>query len=135
MPELNAALNFTSAVLLITGYIFIRRKNIPAHKFCMLSATFTSAVFLVCYIYYHLHHGGTRFPGTGFWRPVYFSILISHTFLAVLQVPLILRTLFLALKNRIEAHRKLARVTWPIWVYVSVTGVVIYVMLYQISWS
>jgi len=131
MPELNACLNSTSAVLLILGYIFIRRGNVPAHKACMLSATSTSTVFLISYIYYHLHHGSTRFPGTGWARTAYFAILISHTILAIVQVPLIWTTLFRAFQGRFKAHKRLARITWPIWLYVSITGVIIYFMLYH----
>jgi putative membrane protein len=132
MPGLNACLNSASALLLILGYIYIRRQNVPAHKFCMLSATATSTLFLICYITYHLHHGSTKFQGTGWVRQVYFTILISHTFLAIVQVPLILSTLSLAFRGRIAAHKRLARVTWPIWYYVSITGVIIYWMLYRI---
>ena len=135
MPELNAALNFASAVLLILGYTMIRQRAITAHTLCMLGATTTSTIFLVCYIYYHLHHGGTRFPGRGGWRTVYFSILISHTILAVIQVPMIYQTLRHAFANRLDKHRRLARVTLPIWIYVSVTGVVIYWMLYRVNWA
>ena len=135
MPELNAALNLTSALFLIAGFIFIKRRSIAAHKFCMLSATATSLVFLISYIYYHLNHGSTRFQGTGFSRTVYFSILISHTILAVVQVPLIYKTLRHALTGRIEQHRRLAQITLPIWIYVSITGVVIYWMLYQFKYS
>ncbi len=135
MPGLNACLNFTSAVLLILGYVFIRRRAVSAHKLCMLSATATSVLFLISYIYYHLHHGATRFPGTGWPRTLYFTILISHTFLAVVQVPLIGITLSNALRGRIDAHKRLARITWPIWLYVSTTGVIIYWMLYKIMWK
>ena len=134
MPELNAALNLASAILLILGYTLIRQRAITAHTLCMLGATATSTIFLVCYIYYHLHHGATRFPGHGWSRSLYFSILISHTILAVVQVPLIYKTLRHAFAGRFEAHKRLARVTLPIWVYVSVTGVVIYWMLYRVHW-
>ena len=134
MPELNAALNLASAILLILGYTLIRQRAITAHTLCMLGATATSTIFLLCYIYYHLHHGATRFPGKGWSRQVYFSILISHTILAVVQVPLIYKTLRHAFAGRFEAHKRLARVTLPIWVYVSVTGVVIYWMLYRVNW-
>ena len=135
MPELNAALNLASAILLILGYTLIRQRAITAHTLCMLGATATSTIFLGCYIYYHLHHGATRFPGRGGWRTVYFSILISHTILAVVQVPLIYQTLRHAFASRFEAHRRLARVTLPIWVYVSITGVIIYWMLYRVQWT
>ena len=135
MPELNAALNLASAILLVLVYTLIRQRAITGHALCMLGAVLTSSVFLVSYIYYHLHHGGTRFPGTGWSRPLYFSILISHTILAVVQVPLIYRTLTFALAGRFDRHRRWARVTWPIWLYVSVTGVVIYWMLYRVTWA
>ena len=135
MPELNAALNLASAILLVLGYTLIRQRAITGHALCMLGAVLTSSVFLVSYIYYHLHHGGTRFPGTGWSRPLYFSILISHTILAVVQVPLIYKTLRFALAGRFDVHKRWARVTWPIWLYVSVTGVVIYWMLYRVTWA
>ena len=134
MPELNAALNLTTAILLVLGYTLIRQRAITGHTLCMLAATFTSSVFLVCYIYYHLHHGATRFPGSGPWRAVYFAILISHTILAVVQLPMIIRTLWLAFRGRFEQHKRLARITLPIWLYVSVTGVVVYWMLYRVNW-
>ena len=135
MPELNASLNLISAILLILGYVFVRQRAIAKHKICMLGATATSTIFLFCYIYYHLHHGATRFSGRGWIRNVYFLILISHTILAVVQVPLIFLTLRHALGNHLEAHKRLARITWPIWVYVSVTGVVIYFILYRINFT
>jgi putative membrane protein len=135
MPELNAALNLLSALQLILGYIFIRRRAVTAHKLCMLGATLTSALFLAGYLYYHYHHGSTRFPGTGGARTLYFWILIPHTILAAVQVPLIYMTLRHAFVGRFEAHRRWARVTLPIWLYVSVTGVLIYWMLYRIKWS
>ncbi len=132
MPELNAALNSCSAFFLILGYIFIRQKKVNLHRACMLLATLTSAVFLVSYIYYHLNHGSKRFTGEGWVRPVYFSILITHTILAAVQLPLIITTLVAALRNKIEFHKRLARITWPMWLYVSITGVIIYVFLYQL---
>ena len=135
MPELNAALNFTSAIFLIVGFIFIRRGVLQGHKICMLSACVSSTIFLVSYIYYHLHHGATRFPGVGGIRSVYFTILISHTILAVVQIPLIFMTLRAAFTANFERHKKLAKITWPMWLYVSVTGVVIYWMLYQVQYS
>ena len=134
MPELNAALNLASAVLLLLGYTLIRQRAVTAHTLCMLGATLTSSVFLCCYIYYHLRHGRTHYLGTGLIRPVYFTILISHTILAVVQVPLILGTLVLAFRSRFDRHKKWARITLPIWMYVSVTGVVIYWMLYRIPY-
>ena len=133
MPELNAALNFASAILLILGYLFIRRRAITAHKLCMLSATATSTIFLVCYIYYHIHHGSTRFRGAGVSRTVYFSILISHTILAVFVIPLITKTIYHAFRGEFPKHVRIARWTLGIWWYVSVTGVVVYWMLYRLA--
>lgn len=135
MPGLNAILNLVSAVLLMAGYFFIRHRAVTAHKACMLAATATSALFLLSYLYYHYHHGSTRFPGTGWARTLYFWILIPHTLLAAIQVPLIYMTLRHAFAGRVEAHRRWARVTLPIWLYVSITGVLIYWMLYRISWT
>ncbi len=134
LPSVNAALNFTTTILLVLGYILIRRRAIPAHKVCMIAASITSTLFLACYLFYHFYHGRTSFPGTGFARPIYFTILISHTILAVVQLPLIFMTLFRAFRGQFEKHRAIARVTLPIWLYVSVTGVVIYWLLYQVSW-
>lgn len=134
MPELNAALNTLSAILLSAGYLFIRRKNAPWHKICMLGATASSTVFLACYLYYHWHHGSTRFQGVGVIRAVYFTILTTHTILAAVQVPMILATLRFALTGKLDKHRVLARITLPIWLYVSVTGVVIYWMLYRTTY-
>ena len=135
LPSVNAVLNGTCAVLLVAGYLFIRRKAVLAHRACMASAFFVSILFLISYLTYHAMHGSTRFPGTGWIRPAYFAILISHTVLAVLIVPLVLRTLYLALRNRFEAHRQIARWTLPLWLYVSVTGVVVYWMLYRVRWN
>ena len=135
MPELNATLNSISAALLVLGYTFIRRRSVGAHKFCMLGATATSCLFLISYLYYHYHHGSTRFPGQGGWRTLYFSILIPHTILAAVQAPLIYKTIRYAFAGRYEAHRRLARITLPIWLYVSITGVIVYCMLYRINWS
>ena len=134
LPSVNAVLNGTCAVLLVAGYLFIRRKAVQAHRACMATAFFVSILFLISYLTYHAVHGSTRFPGTGWIRPTYFAILISHTVLAVVIVPLVLRTFYLALRNRFEAHRRIARWTLPLWLYVSVTGVVVYVMLYRIRW-
>ncbi len=134
LPTVNAFLNGTSALLLCTGYFFIRNQNRRAHAACMGLAFCTSILFLISYLTYHAHHGTTRFPGTGWIRPVYFAILVSHTLLAIVIVPLALRTLFLALRGRFDSHKKLARWTFPTWVYVSVTGVVVYWMLYRINW-
>ncbi len=131
-PALDAALNATSAVLLTLGFIFIRRKNILAHKTCMLSAFGTSSLFLICYLWYHIHHGVTHFTAQGFVRGFYFTLLGSHTVLAAAIVPLVLVTLYRALRNRFQQHRKIARWTLPLWLYVSVTGVVVYWMLYRL---
>jgi uncharacterized membrane protein YozB (DUF420 family) len=133
-PALNAFLNGSSAVLIGTGYYFIKSGRRNAHKRMMIAAFVTSTLFLISYLYYHLvlRAGVTHFQGEGMWRPVYFSILISHTFLAAVVVPFILITLYRALSGKFARHRAIARYTFPIWMYVSVTGVVIYVMLYKI---
>jgi uncharacterized membrane protein YozB (DUF420 family) len=132
LPALNAALNATSAILLTSGYRFIRRRQITAHKRCMLAACATSALFLLSYLTYHYYIGSMPFRGQGWVRPLYFTILISHTTLAAAIVPLALTTLFRAWKADFRRHARLARWTLPIWLYVSVTGVIIYVMLYQL---
>jgi uncharacterized membrane protein YozB (DUF420 family) len=133
-PALNAFLNGSSAVLIGAGYYFIKSGRRDAHKRMMIAAFVTSTLFLISYLYYHLvlRAGVTHFQGQGIWRPVYFSILISHTFLAALVVPFILITLYRALNGKFARHRAIARYTFPIWMYVSVTGVVIFVMLYKI---
>ena len=131
LPALNAVLNATSAILLSAGYRFIRRRQITAHKRCMLAACATSALFLMSYLTYHYYVGSMPFHGQGWVRPLYFTILISHTALAATIVPLAIMTLFRAWKADFRKHARLARWTWPIWMYVSVTGVIIYVMLYQ----
>lgn len=139
LPAVNAALNSLSAVLLGGGYLAIKsNRGGPAggavllHKTLMLSAFAVSSAFLACYLLYHFHAGSVRFQGRGLWRPLYFTILISHTALAALNVPLILRTLYLAWRGRFEEHRRIARWTLPSWLYVCVTGVVVYVMLYRL---
>ena len=131
LPTLNAVLNGTSAVLLSIGYRFIRRKQVQAHRMCMGAAVITSSLFLASYLYYHWHVDSVRFQGTGWVGPVYFTILVSHTTLAVSLLVLVPITLARALRERFDRHRALARWTWPIWMYVSVTGVVIYLMLYH----
>jgi uncharacterized membrane protein YozB (DUF420 family) len=131
-PAINASFNGASAVLLLIGRWFIAQKKIAAHRATMITALVTSSLFLACYLYYHAHVGSVHFPGTGVWRTVYFTILISHTILAATVVPLVLVTLSRALKRRFPQHRAIARWTFPIWLYVSVTGVIVYVMLYQI---
>ena len=131
LPTLNAVLNATSAVLVIAGYRAIRARRIDAHKRFMVSACVVSALFLLSYSLYHARVGSVRFQGTGWTRPAYFTILISHTVLAIVIVPLVIRALFLAVRERIAEHKRLARWTLPIWLYVSVTGVVVYWTLYR----
>ncbi len=132
LPALNAGLNATSALLLIAGYLCIRRRRVLPHKICMLSAFAVSTTFLISYLTYHYHVGSVRFEGQGGVRVVYFSILVSHTFLAVLIVPLALVTLSRALAARFDKHVRIARWTFPLWLYVSVTGVIVYWMLYHL---
>jgi putative membrane protein len=131
-PALDAALNAASAAFLTLGYVFIRRKNVVAHKTCMLSAFATSTLFLACYLWYHAHHGVTRFPGRGAVRAFYLTLLGSHTILAAVIVPMVLVTLYRAWRRRFERHKQIARKTLPLWLYVSVTGVVVYWMLYHL---
>ena len=131
LPAVNAALNASSALLLLLGYAFIRQRAITAHTMCMLAAFFTSTLFLISYIYYHIHHGATPFPGSGAVRVIYFVILISHTVLALAVVPLAVLTLGRALRGQFSKHVAIARLTLPVWLYVSVTGVVVYWMLYH----
>jgi len=133
-PALNASLNGASAILIGTGLYFIRSGRIQAHKRTMLAAFVTSCLFLASYLYYHLvlRAGVTHFQGAGIARPIYFTILISHTILAVVVVPFILVTLARALKGNFARHKAVAPYTFAIWMYVSVTGVVIYFMLYKI---
>ena len=131
-PTLNAVLNGTSFVLLSAGYGFIRRKQVQRHRACMVAAVISSSLFLISYLYYHAHVGSVRFQGTGWVRPLYFTILISHTLLAASLVVLVPVTLARALRERFDRHRALARWTLPVWMYVSVTGVVIYLMLYHL---
>lgn len=132
LPGLNAILNSTSAVLLIAGRIFIARGRRSAHRACMIGAVSVSVLFLVSYVTYHSLHGSTRFLGEGWIRTVYFAILGTHTVLAALIVPLVLITLRRGLKEDFLRHRKIARWTFPLWLYVSVTGVIVYLMLYQL---
>ena len=132
LPHLNAILNGTSAVLLFAGYTFIRSRNVAAHRACQVSALVVSLLFLASYLTYHYYHGATRFQGAGLARPIYFTILISHTILAVVIVPLVIVTFYRALRQDFVRHRRIARVTLPLWLYVSVTGVIVYLMLYHI---
>jgi putative membrane protein len=131
-PVIDAALNGTSAVLLLVGRSYIKRGRMAAHRAVMIAALISSALFLTSYLYYHAHVGSVHFQGQGWSRSVYFTILISHTILAVAIVPLVVITLSRALRERFDRHRKIARWTFPLWLYVSITGVVIYVMLYHL---
>lgn len=133
LPGVNASLNGACAVLLLIGWILIRSRNIKGHTIAQISALTVSAVFLACYLVYHYEVGSVKFTGVGPARPAYFSILLSHTVLAVVMVPMILVTVIRALRKRFDRHRTIAQVTFPIWLYVSITGVVIYLMLYQID--
>lgn len=138
LPAVNACLNGLSALFLSAGYYYIRHKNQAAHRNCMIAAFIASILFLACYITYHsylalcLHRGPTVFTNPPWFRPVYLGILLTHTVLAVAIVPLVLVTLNRALKQRFESHKRIARWTWPLWMYVSLTGVLIYLLLYQI---
>lgn len=131
-PALNASLNGASAVLITSGRLLIRQKKIRLHRACMIAAVVTSSLFLICYLYYHAHVLSVHFPGQGWVRPVYFTILISHTMLAAAVLPLVLLSLASGLRARFDRHRRISRWTFPVWLYVSVTGVVVYIMLYQI---
>ena len=130
-PALNASLNGTSAVLLMTGRALIARRRIAAHRACMIAAVIASAAFLGCYLFFHFKVGNILFLGQGWVRPVYFVILISHVVLAIVIVPLAIVTLGRGLGARYDKHRAIARWTWPLWMYVSITGVIVYFMLYR----
>jgi len=138
LPAVNACLNGASTVLLAVGYVFIKRGNMKAHRNCMVSALVTSTAFLVCYLCYHYqmgrHYGAahTKFLDPAWFRPIYLTILVTHLIGAFAIVPLVIMTVSRAFRQRFELHKKIARWTWPIWMYVSVTGVVIYFLLYQI---
>lgn len=132
LPTLNAILNSISAILLTIGFAFIKQKNREAHRRCMIGAFTTSTLFLVSYLVYHSKVGSVGFQGQGAIRPVYFTILLTHTVLAMVIVPLVFVTFARALKGNFDRHRRIARWTLPIWLYVSVTGVVVYVMLYHL---
>lgn len=131
LPTLNALLNSTSALLLLIGHHKLKQGNREAHKNFMISAFSVSVLFLISYLTYHAVHGTTRFTGEGWIRPVYFTILLSHTILAAIIAPLAVLTLRLGLKSRFQYHARLARWAYPIWLYVSITGVIVYLMLYQ----
>lgn len=132
LPALNATLNATCAVLLLIGWMLIKRGRIQQHRAVMIAAVSTSALFLVSYLIYHAQVGSVRFTRTGFIRIVYFTVLLTHTVLAVVIVPMVLVTLSRGLSGRYDPHRRIARWTLPIWLYVSITGVIVYVMLYQL---
>jgi putative membrane protein len=133
LPALNAALNGVSALFLVAGYICIRNGRVEAHRNCMVGAVVTSTLFLISYLTYHYHAETlTRFVEPGWFRPIYLVILLTHTVLATVLLPMVLVTLYRAVRGQFEKHRKIARWTWPVWVYVSVTGVLIYLLLYQI---
>lgn len=131
LPTLNAILNSLSALLLVLGFVFIKQKKIAAHRACMLGALGVSTVFLACYVIHHWQVGSVPFKGTGALRALYFAILVPHVLLAIAVVPLALTTISRGLKNQVERHKRLARVTLPIWLFVSVSGVAVYLMLYQ----
>ena len=130
-PALNATLNGTSAMLLLAGRGLIARGRIATHRLCMIAAVVASSIFLGCYLFFHFKVGNIRFLGEGWARPVYFAILISHVTLAIVIVPLAFITLSRGLRARYHKHRAIARWTWPLWMYVSITGVIVYFMLYH----
>ena len=134
LPAVNATLNAISTVLLVTAYVMIRRGQVGLHRRLMIAACTTSTLFLICYLTYHAQVGSVRFVRQGFVRPLYFTILITHVTLAALVLPLAIVTLSRALRERFDRHRAIARWTLPIWLYVSVTGVLVYVLLYQPTW-
>jgi putative membrane protein len=132
-PAINALLNATGAVFLTTGYLAIRRKHKQLHMQCMLSAVALSLLFLVSYVIRYSMSGSHRYPGTGIDKTIYLIILFSHMVLAALTLPMVARTVYLAWRDRLQEHRRLARITFPLWLYVSVTGVIVYLMLYHIA--
>jgi putative membrane protein len=133
LPSINATLNAASAAWIVLGYRSIKSKNIALHRFAMQAAFVTSTIFLVCYLTRVYLTGTHRYPGSGWMRTLYLAILLTHTVLAVVTVPLVLRSLFLARNERFSEHRKIARYSLPVWLYVSITGVVVYLMLYQLA--
>lgn len=134
LPTLNAGLNGLTTLLLLLGYVLIRKKNREAHEKVMTAAVVTSALFLCSYLVYHFQVGSVKFTGQGTARTVYFAILLTHTLLAMVVAPLAISVFVLGRRMKFETHRKLARITWPLWIYVSITGVVIYWMLYRMTW-
>lgn len=131
-PTLNAILNASSSIFMIAGYIFIRQQNKTAHRNCMIGAVTSSALFIISYLIYHAVHGSTKFLGQGLIRPIYFAILLTHTTLAAVALPLVITTFYRGWKDDLKRHKKIAKWTFPIWLYVSVTGVVVYFMLYHL---
>jgi uncharacterized membrane protein YozB (DUF420 family) len=131
LATVNAGLNATAAVLIGSGFYFIKQKNIRAHKVCMVTAVIVSSLFLTSYLIYHYNVGSVRFTKQGWIRDVYFPLLLTHTVLAAAALPMVLRTLFLAVKGRFPKHVRIAKWTFPVWMYVSVTGVIVYLMLYH----
>jgi uncharacterized membrane protein YozB (DUF420 family) len=134
LPAVNATLNAISGVLLLVAYGFIRARRIEQHRTTMIAAFVTSSLFLICYVVYHAQVGSVRFTRQGFVRPLYFTILVTHVVLAAVVLPLAIVTLSRGLKARYPQHRQIARWTLPIWLYVSITGVLVYVLLYQPTW-
>lgn len=134
LPAVNATLNALAGVLLVAGYFFIRTGRVKQHRRCMIAAFVTSALFLASYLTYHAQVGSVRFTREGIVRPLYFTVLITHVLLAAAVLPLAIVTLSRGLKARYREHRAIARWTLPIWLYVSVTGVLVYVLLYQPTW-
>ena len=134
LPTLNALLNATTGILIVTGFLLIRRGRVKAHRACLIGAVTTASLFLISYLVYHVGFGAgvTRFTGTGWVRPLYFTILISHTMLAATIVPFVVITLRRGLRGDFSRHRRIARWTFPMWLYVSVTGVIVYLMLYHV---
>ncbi len=133
LPHLNAILNTASALLLLAGYVRIKSRDRIGHRRFMLSAVTSSSLFLISYLVYHAHAGSVHFQGRGFARPVYFTILLSHTLLAACVLPIVCVILYFALTERFDRHRRIARVGLPVWLYVSVTGVLVYLMLYHLQ--
>jgi len=134
LPALNATLNATSGILLLVGYALMRARRIEQHRRCMIAAFVASSLFLISYVIYHAQVGSVRFTRQGFVRPLYFGILITHVTLAAAVLPMAILTLSRGLARRYPQHRRIARWTWPIWMYLSVTGVLVYVLLYQPTW-
>ncbi len=134
LPAVNATLNAVSGILLLVGYLLIRARRVEQHRRCMIAAFVASTLFLICYVVYHAQVGSVPFTRQGFVRPLYFTILVTHVTLAAAVPPLAIVTLSRGLKGRFATHRAIARWTLPIWLYVSVTGVLVYVLLYQPTW-